>query len=315
MADLIEKRLISRSGVYALSNRDYHGQPCDAPSVSASGLKAIIGESPAAFWRTSTLNPDYVEQPDKHAFRIGEAAHMLLLEPDLVKQKIDVIPFGMLSSSGTTSTAAAKEYIADSIRHGRTPIKPSEWLNIQHMRDAIAAHPHARRALTKGKSEVSLIYKEADLGIYLKSRPDYLPDQSGHYIVDYKTTADLTRWEKSALIDFRYDIQGALMLWLAAEVAGIEAKGVLYLVQEKHPPFQVAMLAFSIDNLSTRTLLNVARLDLQRAVETFHTCLTMKAWPTGWEQPREIEAPGWHQRSAEYTLEQSTHQFPDAYRV
>ena len=311
----IEKKRISRSGIYDLSNRDYHGQCCDAPSISASGLKTIVEESPAIFYRNSTLNPDYVEAPDKNAFRIGEAAHMLLLEPDLVKQKIDVIPLGMLASNGSTNTAAAKEYIADSIRHGRTPIKPSEWLNIQHMRDVIAAHPHARRALTKGQPEVSLILNDANLNIYLKSRPDFLPAQSGHYIVDYKTTADLVRWEKSACIDLRYDIQGALMLWLAAEVAGIEAKGILYLVQENIPPFQVAMLAFSIDNLSTRALLNVARLDISRAVEVFHTCLQTKVWPTGWEQPREIEAPDWHQRSAEYRLEQTTHEFPDAYRI
>ena len=308
-------KLIFSSGVYDLTNAEYHGQPCDGPSISASGLKTIIGDSPAEFWRTSSLNPDSVPSPDKPAFRIGSAAHTLLLEPEKVAREIAVIPAAMLSASGSTGTSAAREFIADAIYNGQTPIKPSEWLEIQQMRNALAAHPHARRALTKGKPEVSLIMRDAATQIYLKSRPDFMPDTSGHYIVDYKTTADLSKWERSACLDLRYDIQGALMLWAAQEVAGIEPKGILYLVQEKKAPYTVGMLAFSIDNIRTRALLDCARLDLRQAIETFQFCLNSGQWPDGWEQPREITAPGWHQKDAEYRLEQASYEFSDAYRA
>ena len=133
--------------------------------------------------------------------------------------------------------------------------------------------------------------------------------------MDYKTTADLAKWEKSACLDLRYDIQAALMLWAAKEVAGIEAKGVLYLVQEKTGAHQVGMLAFSIENTRTRALLDCARLDLRRAIDLFQVCLTTNDWPSGWEQPREITAPGWHQKDAEYRLEQDSYEFSDAYSV
>ena len=307
--------LISRNGIYDLTNAQYHGQPCDGPSVSASGLKMIIGESPAAFWRQSDLNPAGERGPQKPAFRIGSAAHTLLLEPEKIAAEIAVIPQAMLAVNGSTNTSAAKEFIADAIYNGKTPIKPGEWLDIQHMRDALAAHPHARRALTKGKPEVSLIMRDAATGVWLKSRPDFMPESSGFYIVDYKTTADLSSWDKAACIDLRYDIQAALMLWAAREVAGIEPKGILYLVQEKKPPFQVAMLAFSVDNIGTRALLDCARLDLRQAIDTFDICLKTGNWPTGYELPREITPPGWHQKSAEFRLEQTSYSFEDAYRV
>ena len=310
-----QSKLIVASGVYDLTNAEYHGQPCDGPSISASGLKAIISDSPAEYWRGSSLNPAHVPAPDKQAFRIGSAAHTLLLEPEKVDREIAVIPATMLAVNGSTNTSAAKEFIADAVYNGKTPIKPSEWLEIQHMRDALAAHPHARRALTKGKPEVSLIMRDPDTSVWLKSRPDFMPDASGHYIVDYKTTADLSKWERSACLDLRYDIQGALMLWAAREVAGIEPKGILYLVQEKKAPYTVGMLAFSIDNIRTRALLDCARLDLRHAIETFQFCLTSGQWPNGWEQPREISAPGWHQKDAEYRLEQASYDFSDAYRV
>lgn len=310
--------LIAAPGIYDLTNREYHGQCCDGPSISASGIKTIVSESPADFWRTSKLNSDAEPAPDKQAFRFGEAAHTLLLEPERVKDQIDVIPLDILASNGATSTGAAKEFIAESIRNGRTPIKPSEWLEVERMRDALAAHPFARRALQNGRAEVSLIMQDPQTDVWLKSRPDFMPDGDGKYIVDYKTTAkNLRDWEKAATVDLRYDIQAALMLWAANVVANVEPKGILYLVQEKKAPYRVGMLAFTIDvnKPATRALLDCARLDLRHGIDTFRNCYDANDWPSGWELPREIEAPGWHQKSAEYRCENASYDFGNEYSV
>ena len=69
---------ITEPGVYDVSIDRYHSQICDGPSISSSGIRALL-RSPAHYWRTSDLNPARVEEDDKEAFILGRAAHHLLL--------------------------------------------------------------------------------------------------------------------------------------------------------------------------------------------------------------------------------------------
>lgn len=315
---------IDASGIYDLTDREYHSDCCAGPSISSTGLKTIKSQGAAKYWWDSYLNPEHQARQAKLIkdgkakepahFRLGKAAHMLLLEPERVRRWITKIPQSCLAKNGAASTSDAKAIIAEAEAAGRIPVKPDEWAEIVAMRDALAAHPHAKRALLKGRAEVSLIIKD-ETDIFVKSRPDFLPEESGQYIADYKTTADLSKWERTATVDLRYDMQAALMLWAAREVADIEAKGVLYLVQEKKPPYAVGMMAFSLSDLNSRAMLDVARLHLRDAINTFSFCWQNNTWPTGYEEPREIEAPHWHRREVEFALENNTQDFPNAYAL
>ncbi len=304
---------IEKAGVYDLTDREYHSDCCVGPSISASGLKKIISESPADYWRESYLNPQAQTSDEKPHFRIGKAAHMMLLEPDRVTKWISRIPENLLASNGAVSTTEAKEFVAQAVAEGKTPIKPKEWDEIIAMRDALASHPHAKRALMKGRAEVSLILHDEQAQVFVKSRPDFMPEEDGQYIVDYKTVADISRFDKAATIDLRYDMQAALMMWAAHDVLNVDPKGVLYLVQEKKPPFTVGMMAYSMADLGSRAILDVARLDLRAGLNKFAECLDCGVWPNGYETPREIAAPGWHMKSVEKRLEDNTTEFPNAF--
>lgn len=295
---------ITASGTYDLPMDLYHGHVCDGPSLSSSSIKTLL-DSPALYWRTSPLNPNAEPSADTKAFDIGRAAHLMLLEPDKVKAGIVVIPEAALSSNGAASTKEAKEIIDAARADGKVPLKPGEWRQIEDMRAAMERHPYAMRALKHGRAEPSIFWKHRS-GTWLKCRPDFLPHKSGQYIVDLKTAADLKRWEKDALTLFRYDVSAALYLRGVHEVLGLRPKGFLFLVQEKQPPYRIAMLALTIDNEWSNRVLRCAELDLERAIETFNTCWSEGRWPDPYETPREIEAPGWLTQKIDTRLKEET---------
>lgn len=69
---------IGEPGVYDLSMAEYHGDCCDSPSVSSSGLRTIWSQSPAHYWYNSPYNPNRPEPKERAHFSIGKAAHHLL---------------------------------------------------------------------------------------------------------------------------------------------------------------------------------------------------------------------------------------------
>lgn len=295
---------IIKPGAYDLPMDLYHGDCCDGPSLSSSGVKALLG-SPALYWRSSPLNPDRQEDESTKAFDLGRAAHLMLLEPEAAKEGIVVIPEAALSSNGSVSTKEAKEIINAARAAGAVPLKPAEWQQIEAMGEAMARHPYAMRAIKHGRAEQSLFWKHKS-DIWLKCRPDFLPHKSGQYIVDLKTCADLGRWERDALTTLRYDVSAAMYLRGVHEVLGLRPKGFLFLVQEKSPPFRIAMLALTIDDEDSNRILRNAELDLERAIETFQTCWSEGRWPDPYETPREIQPPGWLTGIIEGRLERET---------
>lgn len=306
--------LITEPGLYDLDMATYHSDCCEGPSISSSGLRQIMEDGPAAYWRNSPLNPDRVAQPVKTHFSIGTAAHTYLLEPQKLLAEIAVYPADILAKNGAASTTAAKSFFADAMEEGKKVVlKPEEWDMISAMRDALANHPHARRALIAGRTESSMIWKDKATGVWIKARPDFMPKESGQYITDFKTAESLNMWNKRAVADGRLDIQAALQIWGAHAVCEIEPLGVMYIVQSKQPGHDVAMLPFTLRDEKTRAVIDAARLDLRRAIEAFATCWETKSWPTGWEIPREIRMPGWRQNQIEKQLEGTEYEFVNEY--
>ena len=60
-------------------------------ALNASGAHTIERQCPALYWHTSPFNPDRAEEEEANHFDIGEATHLLLLEPDKFEDAIAVI--------------------------------------------------------------------------------------------------------------------------------------------------------------------------------------------------------------------------------
>lgn len=263
---------IATPGVYDLSMTEYHGQPCVAPSISSTGIRQIVDEGLEYFWAFSNLNPEPWPQDPKPHFVIGEAAHLFLMEPERVHSRISVGEFEDFRTNEAKAWRAAVE--AD----GRLPVRPSEFQMLRHMRDALAAHSQVRGALSAGHVEKSLLWKHGGTGVWQKARPDFLPDRNGRLIVDYKTTSDLARWSDKALIDFRYDIQALLQIEGVRELTGIEPLGLLYVIQEKSPPFRVRLRVLRLQEAETDFILQRAKASRAFALEKFAKAVETGQW-------------------------------------
>jgi len=281
-AENIEEK-IAEAGVYDIPMEVYHGDCCVGPSISNSGIKQILAD-PAEYWRKSALNPDRVEQETKRHFNIGTSAHLLFLEPDTVNGLVSVVPSDILASNGAMSTKAAKEFKAKQEELGRTVITENEW-------------------------KQSLFWQDEETGVWLKTRPDTMPRESGRYIVDYKTTdfEDIASWERQATADTRLDIQAASQLWGCKAAAQIEAKGVLYIVQSKKPPHRVALRFIHAGSL----LHEIGRVDLRTGINSFAQCWETGEWPSPWDDVKELSPPDWRMRQIERQLEEGSINTPN----
>ena len=307
-ADNIEVKITEAGAYDDIDMEIYHGDCCVGPSISNSGIKQMLAD-PAEYWRKSPMNPLRVKDEAKRHFNIGTSAHLLLLEPETVNGLISVIPNKKLASNGALSTKAAKEFKAEQEQLGRVVITEAEWNMVCDMADVLSENDYVTRALVGMDIEKSLFWQDEETGVWLKTRPDIMPRESGRYVVDYKTTDfdDIASWEKQATADTRLDIQAASQLWGCKAAAEIEARGVLYIVQSKKPPHRIALRFVHASSY----LHEIGRVDLRRGINSFAHCWETGEWPSPWDDVKELTPPDWRMRQIERQLEEGSISTPN----
>lgn len=284
---------ISKPGVYSLSMADYHGQPTVGPSVSSSGLRTIFSDSPAHFWCKSSLNPNAIEQKDTEAFVFGRAAHHLLLGEDDFSTLFVVRPEEIEGAAWQGNRTACKKWIADQKKAGRTVLTPGEIEAIRGMARSLAAHPLIDAGILNGSIEQSLVWQDKETGIWLKSRPDAIPNDSGDF-ADLKTTTETGWGLDRAVANYRYDLQAALVKWGCKEVLGREMTEFSFVFVEKAPPHCVDVLVLDPEDIKA------AEHDLRTALRTLAYCLKTGDWfgPSGSQRDARYVSMGEYQRDA-----------------
>lgn len=274
---------ITRSGVYDLPMAVYHGDCCDSPSISSSGLRTIWSRSPAHYWWESPYNPNPPEPKDRPHFNVGRAAHHLLY---LGRKGFDDEFVVRPSKWKDWRTAEAREWREEQIKAGRTIITDHELELITGMARALGAHPLVKAGILDGAVERSLIFRDPETGVWLKSRPDNIPASSGLF-ADLKTTesvaeADLQR----SLASFGYHMQAALVAMASEAVLGLPLEEFALVWVEKAPPHCVRVTTLIGADLER------GRLQLRQAINAFARCVETDTWP----------GPGGDRSDAEYLM-------------
>ena len=69
-----------KPGIYTMTAEEYHSDPADVPSLTASIAHIICSQSPLHAWANHPrLNPDF-KREEQANWDVGTAAHALLLE-------------------------------------------------------------------------------------------------------------------------------------------------------------------------------------------------------------------------------------------
>lgn len=294
---------ITAPGIYDLSMEEYHGDCCDGPSVSASVLHKMNSECPAKVWEVSPLNKSRVEDKSTKAFDFGRASHSLTLgEPEFAKHFV-ICPHDRLNANPGKQWNDNWKAEVEAGREKRALVRKDDFDDIRAMADARRRSPQCARAFQNGKPERSLIHRDPETGIYLKVRPDWLPDDPAQdFLQEYKTARTIQpRRLGMAVFDYGYHSQAALQFDVTALVLDVKPLGVAHIVQEKEIPYLAELKMFDVDQLE------YGRKEYRRALRLFARCWELHlagkpervAWPGYTVDAQYFETPYYIQKKME----------------
>jgi hypothetical protein len=277
---------ITEPGIYArVPMVRYHDADiCDGPSISSSGLRKIIHKSEAHYWCDSPLNPNRVGTDDeKEHFILGRAVHHLILgEPFFAK--LFVIQPDMYDSGKEekgkqrwrpwfNGAGKCKEWNAEQARAGKTILTADQVDHIRGMALSLGQNPLVRAGILNGAIERSMFWKDKESGIWLKARPDAIPNDSLDFS-DLKTTTSV-RYEDlvSTIAKFAYYQQGALIGEGCRRLLGQEMNSFSLVFVESKPPYATRVVQLDPDDLKRGHELN------RQALARFWRCLRNQEWP------------------------------------
>lgn len=205
---------ITENGVYSdISLERYHNDNSlfDGPSVSKSALKAMLpphGGSPKAFWHRWKYNPDHITSKTAKAMDFGKAVHCLFLGDEVFDEKFVVLP----EKWKDFGTKDARIWRDECVAAGFTVLKPEQIERIRLMALDAAEYPLIKNdGLLNGKVEQSMVAKDPQTGIWLKTRPDNEPFNFDGLFADLKTTSSMAEdFLQKQLFDCGYYLQGAM---------------------------------------------------------------------------------------------------------
>lgn len=275
----------------------YHGRDlCEGASVSSSGLRKILNESAAHYWCESPYNPDRIAPKETDAFVLGRASHHLLLGEDDFSTLFIARP----DKWDSWRTTAAKDWKVEQEAEGRTVLLPTQLEAIRGMARSLAAHPLIDAGILNGAIEQTLAWKCKDTGVWLKARPDAIPNDSGDF-ADLKTTtsvqsADLAR----TIAENGYHMQAALLAngWHA--LTGKDIASFSFVFVEKTPPFCVRVVTLRDEDLARGERQNMI------AIKKFAHGIETNEWPgPGGADAEYLGLPEWAQKRIDHQLEQA----------
>lgn len=287
---------ITEPGIYDISLAEYHGDPCDAPSISSSGLRDIEMKSPRHYWVTSPYNPNRIAREESRQMLLGSAAHHLLLGEDGFANRyvarLDEAPDGRAWNGNNKS---CKEWLADQAAAGKIVLAPQEIAAIKGMAESLHEHPVIRAGILNGQVEKSLFWKDGD--IWLKARPDAIPADS-NIIVDLKTIscADAITTRRR-ITDAGYHMQLALAADGFRHVLGREMEEFVLVFVETAPPYCVNIKPIDKEAIWYGAMQN------RRAIAKFRKAIKAGEWPGYEDDGITAHLQEWYRRRLEAEYE------------
>lgn len=265
---------ISKDGIYSgIGLADYHGKRdlLDGPSVSKSALKWLLpthSGSPKAFWGRWQWNPDHIDPETTNALDFGKAAHCLLLGDEVFSESFVIRP----DEFPDYRTKAAQDWKKKVQEAGKTVITPEQFDRIRLMHADASQYPLIRAGVLNGRIERSMFWKDPETGIWLRARPDAVPDADGVF-ADLKTASSFSEdFLERQIFDAGYFLQAAVTRMVCRGL-GI--------------PFETFTLIYVLnDDVPDTAHVEIDEFDIDRGervvrwcLRTIRQCLDAGEWP------------------------------------
>lgn len=297
--------IITAPGAYPnISAEDYHGNPMLLPgaSLSSSGAKTLLSQSPFHFWHNSPLNPNRPGESDKKHFAVGRAAHDIILLEERWWDFYHVTCEGF-SRTKTKQMAFEIDQADAAEKAGKAVLTFEQAATVRAVAAALRKNELAVACLTNGVAEETLVWKDKETGVWLRARPDFRPNTllSGHnprVVADLKFVAP-THLPPSgfsrAIANFGYHLSSAFYWEGIKAVYGVEPTHWVHIAIEKEEPYCVALYELPHEDIERGFALN------RRAIRLFADCLEKDRWPGFADQPRPVGLPIWARMNIDNT--------------
>lgn len=257
---------IGTKGVYVnLPLLDYHNQLTVGPSVSSTILRTCWEKSPSHAFAQSYLNL-HRKPVERSHFSLGRCAHKLLLEgPSGFSNEFAVRP----AEFSDFRSNAAKAWRDAQILLGMTIVSSDDLEAVRGMAGSLAAHPMVKAGILDGLVERSLVFQDAETGLWIKARPDVIPLGGGD-LSDLKTTVSVSSDDLSrSIASFGYHCQGALCADALKAVCDIEMTSFTLVFVEKQEPYSVRVVTIPEEDIERGRHQNRwAMREFAKAIET-----------------------------------------------
>ena len=269
---------ITQPGVYDLDAETYHADPVEGHSLSSTGARRLL-EMPPARWLYERDHPP-APTPAKI---FGTAVHSLVLGTGPKVIRIDADGWRL------KKTQAERDAALDA---GDIPLLRDEYDRAQAMADAVLAHEVAGALFdpARGKPEQTLIWRDADTGIWRRSMVDHLPHATADrpILADLKTTPDASRKAVAkSVANFGYHQQAAFYTDGYRALFPGSDPVMLFVFVEKPPPHLVGVVELTNSALYVGTERN------RRAIDIYAECQATGIWPGHSPEIELVSLPPW----------------------
>jgi len=291
---------ITVPGIYRdLPLVQYHrGDIADGPSVSSTPLRQLWDKSPKHCWAKSALNPKRTEQDDNEAMALGRATHHLICQQVNFADEFVVRPETLEGSAWQGNRTVCRNWLKARKNEGKTVLTPDQADRIRGMAVSLGEFPLIQAGALNGLIERSMFWKDKETGLWLKARPDAIPNDSGDFS-DLKTTTSVLYHDlQNSFASYGY-VQQAALVMEGADALGIEATSFTLIWVETTAPYCVRAQQLKDEDIERGTKVN------RVAIRTFADCLASGVWPGPGDDRDDaeyIDLPEWKRKQIDEKL-------------
>jgi hypothetical protein len=258
---------VIQTGVYDLSDADYHADPCPSPSLNNTIAKVIL-RSPAHAYQAHPRLGRVLSPVQTKEMLIGSATHISLFGGQALIRVIDADSF---------RTKAAQEERDSALAAGDIPLLADDARLVESM--TAVARPYVDSVLPKKfLTETTLCVQEGE-GLWRRGKVDACTTDL-ELMADYKTAVSIADADLPFVVDkYGYAMQQEFYKRLARGVGATDPR-FTFIFQEKDPPYCVRVV--ELDEAYAQIGANW----VERATRAWDRAIVSGVWPGYSEQTK-----------------------------